>query len=499
MRFPNYVWQTGSDVNFTLDLSGNPSIAFGSDEAIYFTMADRVSRGISGGSIIDGYDIIVGKLSRAGILQWVQLLPGMNTTEDETDPVLALGPENEMYVAYVTRGSTPGNTNMINVPTFCPQICTNVGPEDIVIARINTNTGSPVLQWVVQNGNFNSCNGESNPSITVDKVNKLVYVGFQSNANIQCNTSIGSPNVAVVCYNLAGNYYWTDSILLNSSGQNQNPSVFADTFSNVYLAYETTIGGQERQIEVVKYTTQQTNNSFVSYSLVWKASNTCNIVARYLAYNEDGNPLPGSPVPTCSSPSIVCGPTGSVHVVFTTTGVMPSQIVSGSTDNDLVVVSLSPDGTLEWIYQGPKLNEQEYKYIDCYDPYITCDLYGNLYISLSTHTIDGYNILLFKMSPTSGTMLWSYSTSTNKTYNAYPLAKTNSIRPVLPTGLSPYKQTILAVDKGIFVAALNLQNPDYLRMYAFEERLYYENISPFGFVNEIKSGCKTCRSGVCGC
>jgi hypothetical protein len=496
MRFPNYVWQTGSNINFTGDLSGNPSIAFGSDDAVYFTMSVRGSHPNAGTTLNDGYDIAVGKLSRAGILLWLQLLPGMNTITSETDPVLALGPENEMYIAYVTRGATPGNTNMINAPTFCPQICTNVGPEDIVIARVNTNTGSPVVQWVLQNGNFNSCNNESNPSITVDKVNKLLYVGFQSSANIQCNTSTGSPNVAIVCYNLEGTYYWTDSILLNSGGVNQNTAVAADTSSNVYLTYETTLQGLPRQIEVVKYTTRQINGAFSSYSLEWKASNTTNLVARYLSYDDDGNPT--SEPPICMNPSIVCSPSGLVHIVFVTSGVMTGQTTTGSLF-DLVSVCLDSNGVLKWSYQGMKYNDSTFRYINCFEPYITCDIYGNLYASIHTQTHDGYNIVLFKLSFSSGNLLWSYTTPTRLTYDAYPLARTNSVGSVLPTSLTPYKKTVLAVDKGLFVAAVNLQSPNYLRMFAFEERLYFENITPFGFVNEIKSGCKTCRTGTCGC
>ena len=496
MRFPNYVWQTGPTINFTGDLSGNPSIAFGTDDAVYFTMAVKGSHPNAGITNANSYDIAVGKASKSGTLLWLRLLPGMNTSTNESDPVLALGPENEMYIAYVTRGATPGNTNMMNVPTFCPQICTNVGPEDIVIARVNTNTGSPVLQWVVQNGNFNSCNNESNPSIAVDKVNKLLYVGFQSSANIQCNTSTGSPNVAVVCYNLLGTYYWTDSILLNSSGANQNTAVAADTFSNVYLSYETTIRGQANQIEIVKYTTRQTNGAFSSYSLEWRASNTCDIVARYLAYNEDGNPI--SEAPICMNPSIVCSPSGLVHIMFVTNGIMSGQLTTGSLF-DLVSVCLEPNGILKWMYQGIKYNDDSFRYTNCFEPYIACDIYGNLYSSLNTQTNDGYNIVLFKLSSTSGDLLWSYTTPTNVTYAAYPLARTNSIRPMLPSSVTPYKKTVLAVDNGLFVAALNLKNPGYLRMFAFEERLYFENISPFGFVNEIKSGCKTCKTGTCGC
>ena len=496
MRFPNYVWQTGSNINFTGDLSGNPSIAFGTDDAVYFTMAVRGSHPNAGTTNANSYDIAVGKLSRNGNLLWIQLLPDMNTITNETDPVLALGPENEMYIAYVTRGATPGNTNMINNPTFCPQICTNVGPEDIVIARVNTNTEGPVVQWVAQNGNFNSCNGETNPSIAVDKVHNLVYVGFQSNANIQCNTSTGTPNVAVVCYNLNGSYYWTDSILLNSSGANQNPVITTDNASNAYLAYETTIRGQANQIEVVKYTTRQTNGAFLNYSLEWRASNTCDIIVRYLEYNDDGNPITEPPI--CMNPSIVCSPSGLVHIMFVTSGVMPGQYATGALF-DLVSVCLDSNGLLKWVYQGIKYNDLQFRYINCFEPYITCDIYGNLYSSLTTQTNDGYNILLFKLAYSSGNLLWSYTTPTNITYDAYPLARSNSIRPMLPTSVVPYKKTALAVDKGLFVAALNVQNPGYLRMFAFEERLYFENISPFGFVNEIKSGCKTCRTGTCGC
>jgi hypothetical protein len=210
-----------------------------------------------------------------------------------------------------------------------------------------------------------------------------------------------------------------------------------------------------------------------------------------------------NPVPTVSkTPSIVCDAKGRVYLAFTTDGIMIGQLPTGSL-HDLVIVSVEPNGTRRWIYQGPRYNEPIYKYIDCFTPYIACDEYGNLYVSLNTHTNNGYNIILYKLSP-SGELLWSYTDVFNKTYNVYPIARDESIRPVLPTSLIPYKKMTLSVGKNMFVVAINVaqsiesQPASNLTLFAFDERLYFENMDAFGYMNTIKSGCG-CSTNGCGC
>jgi hypothetical protein len=505
MRFPNKLWQAQAALSFD-DISGNPAIAIGKDNSIYFAVAARGSNTMAGTT--RAYDIAVGKMDANGALVWYRIFPDMNTETDETEPAVALGPDDELYVAYVTRGATANNFNMADIPTFCPQVCTNPGREDIACARIDTLDG-PVLRWVVQSGRFNSCNRETNPSISIDKVNRLLYIGYQSNANVQCNTSTGSPNVAIVCLNLSGEYYWTDSLSLNSIGLNQNAVVAADDFSNVYLAYETRVRGQARQVEVIKYSTVQSDGAFVRYAQEWRAGDVSNIVSYPL---DSENPLPT----ICVTPSIVCDPRGRVYIAFTTDGVMYGQVVTGSL-HDLVVTCLEPDGKRAWIYQGPRYNQPVYRYIDCFDPYITCDAYGNLYVSLPTQENDGFSLLVFKLSPSYGDPIWLYTDSLNKSYNAYPLARNVGIRPVLPTSPIPYRRLALAIHKNMLVGAMSLAQSSepteateptepptapvtthYAPMFAFDERLYFENISAFGYMNEIKSGCG-CPTNGCGC
>lgn len=286
------------------DLSGAcaPALVSAGDDSLYFAFISRYTSNIAYLGYRDSlYDIVLGHLTPFGALDWIHRLPGLVTTHEESIPVLVIGDNNDLYLAYMTTGATSGNLNAVEIYTDsnvfatcgCPEpsSCTDCGYEDIVIARINPTGASPTvlptIVWKVQNGFINSTFRETKPSISLDTSNQLLYLAYQCNKNLACFTPVGSSNILLHCFTMsAGQHLWVKAETeINSAGANTTPSVASDNLGNVYVAYEVaapssnsvsvsggaTIPANEKQIEVVRF---QTVLSSPSPANVYKATTT---------------------------------------------------------------------------------------------------------------------------------------------------------------------------------------------------------------------------------
>lgn len=150
-----------------------------------------------------------------------------------------------------------------------------------------------------------------------------------------------------------------------------------------------------------------------------------------------GNVLWGSQYPVMNTPNIDMSPSialdtsGKIFVAYQTYGVVSGMISAGL--SDIVVFKLdSIDGSLLWNNQRPSFNTTSYDY----SPSIACDQYGYIYVSYySTGTASGgtsagsFDIIIFKMDPTTGSCLWVsqqpvYNTSSGDVCPAITIDKT---------------------------------------------------------------------------
>jgi hypothetical protein len=260
------------------DLSGvtGPAMVSDSDESLYISFISRYRNNINYSNTM--YDILVGRIKPSWTLEWLHRIQGLVTTHEETTPVITIGSDHELYLAYTTTGATSGNVNGFDIyqttgtSGICgcpdPTSCTLCGTEDIVFARINTigasSSNPPTVAWKIQNGYINSVYRETKPTIALDKRTSLVYLAYECTSNLACFRSVGSPNILLHCFTTQGNHLWIQSeSAINSTGANTSPSISADNDGNVYLAYEITAqveGGApvpvgEKQIEVVRFQT----------------------------------------------------------------------------------------------------------------------------------------------------------------------------------------------------------------------------------------------------
>ena len=524
MSLPKLNWARQNQISFDVGSMGNPAIVAGTDNCLYFaafvkgnntsltqpppTIQYAYNQYASASS---NYNLVIGKYYPDGpfSLEWYQYFNNIITSSDSSEISMAIGRDNELYVAFTTTGSTTSNLNMALVPAFGSCTCTSsFGYKDVVVARINTSGTTPTVAWVVQNAYINSCNDESKPQIAVDTTNGLLYIAYQCNKNLLCSVAVGVTNVLVSCFNLNGQQLWIETgTNINSVGNNDNPTIAADLSGGVYIAYEvtntvsggTTVTG--RQIEMVKF-----QNNVVSYGVIngfsrsWVLSSITNIFST-------GN---------STTPSLTLK-NNALYLGFITTGIISGGISTAA--HDMVIGSLTKNGGLNWLKQGPQFNQTSYTYTDCSTPFVVTDDYGFVYISMLTVStgIDIYgnpsqndNVLLFKLELATGVPFYN-AVYNSQTYNVYPLA-----RPAAPNSVFPLPAPIGSFSRLAFVF-------NGLKMYAvvsttqivpgqtktspaasydlcflaYDSIISLPYISPFTYMLTNKSICSC--TGACGC
>ena len=523
--YPLYNWSLEPTISFSYagagsSVIGNPALVIDSQENTYFAAVVIGQNPTASPSVPSTYqvyyNIVVGSSDSNGNLLWYKFFPELVVAANQTQVALAIGNNNDLYVAFVTPSAVSGCYNMYGIPAqWCPPLyvatSNPTGPYDIVLARINYTSSSQTVAWFLQNARLNSVWNETAPQLAIDTNTGLLYVTYQTNGDILCYTSVGTTNVAVSCFTLNGTQLWLECQQnINSTGANTNPTIAADLSGGVYIAYQTTAtvsGGASitsRQIEMVKFQTFLTSTGALSsYSRQWvlSSSATPNILAT------------GG---TSSLPSLTSDGTNT-YIAFLTTGVVGSNYHTGST-NDLVVAKITKAGNTVWIQQGSQFNRAPYTYSDSTMPYITTEslvsptYVPNILVSLQTSSgsfttippSGSVNVFIFKLAPTTGYNMFDYNG-----FNNMPLAYTSASTALLPTaGPNYYSQVaIKAIYTSIFFLLGSLIPLPFYTITSCEADLillkydlvnYYPNVSPFQFMTSNKKICSCGANCACG-
>lgn len=582
-RFPLPFAAAQSNISLSTDVSGVPAITMGPNNQVYFAAAMKgVSYAAFGppGTLTtampDGtpflYNIVVGNYASDGTSSNVAVAPSpfdpsdrlsfyaffnsanvqdstpaklpvpypyqLQGTTDDSSPSIAVGPELEMYIAYVTKSQIPQRTNMSNAPSFCG--CLNQGSSDIVVARLTNQfraiEGGPsfisnfyytltTADWRVQDATINSCSDETGPKLAIDNKNRFLYMVHQTNYQILCYPVTGTdPNIVLSCINLTtGANVWREAQTgVNGSGRTRNPAVAVDTLGGVCVAAEVTgpmMGGRDLSgstvgVDVVKF--QQVTTSpgvYGSRSRAW-------VLSQFVSLN------PTVPGHSNTQPTIACDPVGGgVLLAFVTTGTLPGQSRSvGPGATDLVVVTLNGDGSGLRVQQGGAFNPLSRPYQTASAPYATADPYGNFYLSVHIVEADSpyiQNVLLFKVLK-NGNTTWSYKEGAFVA-EAYALAG-DAPSTEAPNALFPgeanqsgdpipavYSQTPIAVGTNFFCTATITNNQQDvtpleagfpgakgLAVGFFREALYHLDETAYDYMVNSKSIC-ACGFNDCGC
>lgn len=477
MLYPRVVWK--SNVPVVTDISGHPTILTGPNDILYFAISASGSVGsFSNGST---YSIVVGALDVSGSLLWLFQSPDMVTSSHDTQPILALGPTNDLYVAYTTVAAIPGSTNGTDTFTFCGN-CSGptAGPEDIVVARLNVSLTDASLAWIKQDAYLNSCHRESRPSMVYDRYEGRLLIVYECTGATLCNVALGSPNIVLVVLTPdQGDLAWSyQGELLNArDGQNRTPSLTVDAAGNVYVAYAVTSpvdGGGALQgiqdVEVVKLRADVEGCGLI-VKRGWILSSVTTVNAGNFASNQ--------------TPSIVCDPhSDRLYVAFTTNGQVPGgQKTSAITDIVIVGIAAST-GSFLWIQQSERFNEHTYRYTSINNPKITIDaVEKNVYIAAHAYDTQSEDmILMFRLNPETGYSKWYWRTDLSTNYRGYiPVAafETPFSAKITPSQVS---QPSLSIDSGLLFVGTNIFSPLSCTLIALKQQEPIQEMTAFEYM-----------------
>lgn len=313
------------------------------------------------------------------VVSWIRQQTSFNTSSPDLDPVIAIDNSGNSYVAYSTTGRAPGQTI--------------VGIDDIVVFKMNT---SGQLQWIAQNSSFDTISQDGRPAIAVD-TNGNSYITYATDGTISGGTGLSlTTEIAVFKLNSNGQTLWTvQNFGLNTVYGNWSPSIALDTSGtgdmNFYIAFVTLNASPARnEIVVTKLTTNSgvvlwRNRQLVSSGSTGQNPSICVDLQgnTYTCFAVNGyisgqTPVGGSDLVTFKLdssglvqwtiqntvidttlnegvPSIVTDSSGSLYMVYQTTGVLPGQTQTGNPD--IVVMKLYTDtGSIQWVTQQPTFN-----------------------------------------------------------------------------------------------------------------------------------------------
>jgi hypothetical protein len=485
--YPSVVWQ--HVVTSTSDFLGTPSLTIGPNDSVYFAASQRGTASFNsfsmGGSA--GYQILVGGFDSSGNPRWLLQDPRMNGGGD-TEPVIAFGESDELYVAYTTIGATPTNKNQQNVFSLCGNCSILKGPEDLVVARIDGISGSsPTVTWVLQDAKLNSCARESHPCIVYDRFQKRLLVAYQSTGATLCQARVGSPNIVVASLSTDGALGWaTQNNSLNSGGQNTAPKISVDSSGNIYLAY--VVGAQvsgggpfvgDTDIEVVRMHVEQAGCSTT--------------VVRDWILSSSG--VINTPVGDREPDIFFDTNLNLLFLTFITDGTVPGGIKSVA-DSNLVVASISPSGEIIQLLQSPLFNDVAFQYKTIDNPAITVDKDQIVYIAAHAVQADGNSmVLVFAVLAQleGGLTRWVYQCG-YKTYRAYIPAASGFTPPrsIYSTSGASFSSPDLVTNGGNLYMSFVKQDTNELTVAALVQSGQYVDLTAFQYMLDT-SICSVCN------
>lgn len=203
-----------------------PSIAVDTAGNVY--VAYMTAGMVSGGTLLGSTDIVVFKLTTAGLMQWMRQAITMNTTGTESAPAIAVSPSGaDVYLCYTTNAAMSGGSF-------------GGGTRDTVLIKLTT---AGLHQWTRQTQlqAASAAATEDTPRIVADATS--VYLTYSTAGTVSGGTQAGTAGTTdIVVYKLssAGAVQWiAQSPVANTSQNDTTPTIGVDTLGNVYVTYLT--------------------------------------------------------------------------------------------------------------------------------------------------------------------------------------------------------------------------------------------------------------------
>lgn len=254
---------------------------------IFYQVNTAVGEQLTGGN-----DIIVAKYSRTGTLIWRKQNSTFNSSGNESELCLAVGPDNCVVIAYNSTGSianitnsgslalakfdVDGNvmwvrknfgTNLVGSSGFfridrnndvilafrvtsAVSGGTHAGSNDIALMKLASADGATV--WLKQQTTWNTSTDETQPIVATDSTNNI-YVAFATNGTVPGagNTNSGSYDAVLTKFDSSGTLLWArQSSEWNTANSDSTVYVVVDSFDNPILGFQTGTIGQGHVIRL---------------------------------------------------------------------------------------------------------------------------------------------------------------------------------------------------------------------------------------------------------
>ncbi len=368
----NKVWVNQSNAFNTTGTENTSVIAVGKTSGNVYVAYS--TQGTTPGNTFTGvFDIVVMKFNAAGALQWIKQAATFNTTQSDYVPSIILDSNENVIVSYITEGIIPGGT----APSG------GTGGRDLVLFKMNS---SGTLLWAKQNGTFNSSTGEYFPiQVVTDASDNIILtytvLGTAPDGTNVLNGGSATWDVVLAKFDSSGTRLWTkQNSTFNTSGGEGNPAIVCDSNRNILLTYTTnaavpsgTFGGGTSDIIVAKFDG--------SGNTVW--------VKQTNLVNDGASPGGGS---------IAVDAQNSVYIAFSNTS-YTGQLNAGS--SDVSIAKFDSSGNFIWVGQNTEMNatggeDLPTMRIDSnYNIYLLQQVGGNIAGSTNTGALD---IVITKLS-----------------------------------------------------------------------------------------------------
>ena len=217
------VQQRGS---LAIDFSGNLFMGFNTSVSV-----------ASGYTHFGQSDLAIAKIdTSSGNVLWVVQDRAWNTITFDEPTKIAVDSSNNVVLTFVTSGTIAGGTK----PTIGGTLSST---EDVVVAKINGNTGTTM--WARQLPLLSTVTADYNPSVICSHSGNDIYIayhtGFSSAGQIVGGTSAGGQtDIVVFKLDTCANIIWTrQNPIFNTSLAERNTIITLDKKDNVLIAYHT--------------------------------------------------------------------------------------------------------------------------------------------------------------------------------------------------------------------------------------------------------------------
>ena len=268
-----------------------------------------------------------------------------------------------------------------------------------------------VVDWIKQTDLMNTSGNDNAPSIVSDS-DGSVYVAYTTNGTVsggEISENTGT-NIVVMKMTNTGVVDWIkQDNSFNSIVDEGPPSITVDSDNNIYVTYRTQ--------GVVPYGETLGVASDIVVMKMHKNDGSIEWVKQDSSFNTTAGEY---------STKIVADSTG-VYVSYVTRGITTGlgNILSGGT-YDIAVMKMNTDGTVVWIKQNGNFNTSG---SDTY-PSIAVDSTGVYVTYMTTGKVSGegntfsgvYDIVVFKLNKDDGSFAWAKQTPSFNTlkYDSYP-------------------------------------------------------------------------------